>query len=136
MVGDGPVRKKIEAEIRNNNVTDNVILLGTQENPYPYIKASNIYVQTSYAEGWCLTAQEAKILCKPVVTTDLPVMREQFTHMENGYITKGISPESLFEGIKTLLDHPELCEKFVQNLSKETHDNTNELYKLYDFIEN
>lgn len=135
LVGDGPCREKIESEIRNKNVSDNVILLGTQANPYPYIKASNIYVQTSYAEGWCLTVQEAKILCKPIVTTDLPVMREQFTHMKNGYITTGISPESLFEGIKTLIEHPELCEIFVQNLAKEAHDNSSELQKLYNFID-
>lgn len=135
VVGDGNLREKIRRVSEQNDVLDRVILLGMKSNPYPYMKACDIYVQTSRAEGWCLTTQEAKILCKPIVTTDLPVMREQFTHMENGYITDGISPESLFEGIKALLDHPELCEKFIQNLSKETYDNTSELYKLYEFIE-
>ena len=82
-----------------------------------------------------MTVQEAKILHKPIVTTDIPVMKEQFTHMKNGYITKGVSPESLFEGIKMLIDNPALCEKFVEELKKENHDNSQELEKLYAYIE-
>ena len=56
--------------------------------------------------------------------------------MKNGYITAGISPEALFEGIKTLLDNPVLCSQFTEELKKESHDNTQELEKLYAFIEN
>ena len=135
VIGDGPEYNAIEREIGIWDMADHVYLLGTKENPYPYMKACDIYVQTSYSEGWCLTAQEAKILCKPIVTTDLPVMREQFTHMQNGYITNGISAEALYEGVKCLLDNPELCEKFTQNLAKEAHDNNSEMQKLYDFLD-
>ena len=46
-----------------------------------------------------------------------------------------MTPEALFEGIKTLLDHPEMREKFVANLEKEEHDNAKDMQKLYDFIE-
>lgn len=62
-------------------------------------------------------------------------MREQFVSGENGLIVDAMTPEALFEGIKTLLDNPELREKFVQSLSRENHDNSGELQKLYDFIE-
>lgn len=135
IVGDGALRTTIEEKCREFDVTEHVILAGTQSNPYPYIKNCDIYVQTSYAEGWGLTVQEAKILHKPIVTTDLPVMREQIVHMENGYITDGISSEALFEGVKALIDNPALCEKFVEELKKESHDNSRELEKLYAFIE-
>lgn len=135
VVGDGAMRGQIEQLCRELDVEENVILTGTKNNPYPYIKGCDIYVQTSYAEGWGLTVQEAKILHKPIVTTDIPVMKEQFTHMKNGYITKGVSPESLFEGIKMLIDNPALCEKFVEELKKENHDNSQELEKLYAYIE-
>lgn len=135
IVGDGPLRETVEEKCRECDVTENVIFTGTMSNPYPYMKGCNIYVQTSYEEGWGLTVQEAKILHKPIVTTDLPVMREQIEHMKNGYITEGISPEVLFEGIKTLLDNPTLCEQFVNELKKKSHDNSQELEKLYAFIE-
>lgn len=135
LVGDGPLREEVEREIEKYGVSDRVILLGTQSNPYPYIKNCDIYVQPSFSEGYCTTTMEAKILQKPIVTTDAPGMREQFVSGENGLIVDAMTPEALFEGIKTLLDHPELREKFVANLEKEEHDNSKELQKLYDFIE-
>lgn len=135
LVGDGPLRAAIEQECEKYDVTDRVILLGTQENPYPYIKNCDIYVQTSLSEGWCLTVQEARILHKSIVVTPLPVMHEQIRHGENGLIAEDVTPEALCKSIKTLLDHPEMCEKFVEVLKTEKHDNTDELQKLYDIIE-
>lgn len=134
LVGDGQTRQEIEDLIRENHVEDYVILLGTKDNPYPYIKNCTIYVQTSFSEGWGLTVQEAKILQKPIVTTDIPVMHEQITDGENGLLAEPTA-EGLFRAIKKLIDHPELQQKFVENLSHETHDNSSELQKLYDFIE-
>lgn len=135
LVGDGPLREEVEREIEKHGVADRVILLGTQTNPYPYIKNCDIYVQPSFSEGWGLTVQEARILRKPIVTTPVPAFREQIVSGENGLIVDAMTPESLFEGIKTLLDHPEMCEKFVDNLKNEDCDNAKEMQKLYDFIE-
>ena len=135
LVGDGPLRAEIEQEIRKYDVSDRVILLGTKTNPYPYIKNCKIYVQPSFSEGYCTTTMEAKVLCKPVVTTDAPGMREQFVSGENGLIVDAMTPEALFEGIRTLLDHPEIMEKFQNALKSETYDNAEQLQKLYDFIE-
>ena len=135
IIGEGDLRKEIDNESKQLNVNDNVILLGTQLNPYPYIKNCDIYVQPSYSEGYCTTTMEAKILQKPIVTTDAPGMREQFVSGENGLIVDEMTPEALFDGIKTLIDHPEMREKFVENLKNEGYDNSKELQKLYDFIE-
>lgn len=135
LVGDGPLRETMEAEIRKHDVSGHVILLGTQRNPYPYIKNCDVYVQTSLSEGWCLTVQEARILQKPIVTTPLPVMREQIASGENGLIARDSTPEALAESIKLLLDNPELQAKFAEALSHARCDNTGELQKLYDFIE-
>lgn len=135
LVGDGDFREKVEVEIKKYNVDDNVILLGTKSNPYPYIKNCDIYVQTSYSEGWGITVQEAKILRKPIVVTNLEVFGEQIKNNENGIIADGVSPEALFEGIKMLIDSSELREKFVENLSHEKCDNSSELEKIYKLIE-
>lgn len=135
LVGDGPLRPMIEEECRKYEVTENVILTGSLNNPYPYIKSCDIYVQTSSSEGYCTTTMEAKILNKPIVTTDAPGMREQFVSGENGLIVDEMSPEALFEGIKKLIDNPSLCEKFKETLQSNTYDNTHELQKLYALIE-
>lgn len=134
LVGDGPLRTKIEQEICKYRVSDRVFLLGTKENPYPYIKNCDIYVQTSFSEGYCTTTMEAKILHKPVVTTNAPGMREQFVSGENGLIVDAMTPEALANGIASLLDHPALREKIIKNLKQNPFDNLSERKKIYDFI--
>lgn len=134
LVGDGAARQKIREQIEIHQVEDHVILLGTRTNPFPYIRDCDIYVQPSLSEGFCTTTVEAKILRKPVVTTDAPGMREQFVNGENGLIVDAMTPEALFDGIRKLIDHPELRQKFTEVLEKENFDNTQELQKLYDLI--
>ena len=135
LVGDGVLRKQIEAECIKCGVEDRVILLGSKNNPYPYIKNCNIYVQTSIGEGWCLTVQEARILCKPMVVTPLPVIHEQIVSGVNGLIAADMTPETMCESIKTLIDNAEMREHIACELAKEKHDNISDLQKIYDIIE-
>lgn len=134
IIGEGEYRKEIEAEIEKSEVSNYVFLLGEKRNPFPYIKNCTIYVQPSLSEGFCTTTMEAKILKKPIVTTDAPGMREQITNMENGLIVDSITPESIFAGIKTLFDNPELQSKFIDNLNKYEFDNQKELNKIYSLL--
>lgn len=135
LVGDGPLRSEVEQECEKYGVQDRVILLGTKMNPYPYIKNCDIYVQPSFTEGWGLTVQEARILAKPIVVTPVPVMAEQINSGENGLIVDAMTPEAIADGIRQLLDHPELMERFTEALKNEPADNSSEMQKLYDFIE-
>ena len=94
----------------------------------------DIYVQPSYSEGYCTTTMEAKILHKPIVTTDVPGMREQFESGKDGLIVES-SVDGLYEGIKTLLDNPDIAQGFIKSLESEILDNSGELEKLYRFID-
>ena len=134
LVGDGPEREAVEQEIKRLDVGKCVFLLGTKENPYPYIKACTLYVQTSTSEGWCLTTQEARVLHKPCVVTDIPVMHEQFIDGENGIIAKGTDAASLYEGIMRLINSNTLYDNIVKNLEESPQDGAVELQKLYDFF--
>ena len=134
IIGDGPLRNSIEESIVENSVESFVHLLGAKENPYPYIKHCNIYVQTSFSEGWGLTVQEARILHKPMVVTPLSAMYEQITNGKNGLIAAETTPEAISASIGFLLDHPELQQEFIEVLGKE-NNNYEELQKLLDYIE-
>ena len=135
LIGDGPERTAIEQEIKRCGVEDKVFLLGTKSNPYPYIRTCTIYVQTSTSEGWCLTTQEARILHKPCVVTDIPVMHEQFVDGENGIIADGTDAAALYRGILRLIRSDALRVHITETLSATPQDTANELAKLYDFIE-
>jgi len=103
---------------------------------YPYMRHCTVYVQPSLSEAWGLTVQEAKIIGCSIVSTNFTGIEEQIVTGENGLIVDTMTPEALCDGIKALLDHPELRQKFTKNLlSHETYDNSSELSKLYNFIE-
>ena len=137
LVGEGPSEEEVKDKIKQYGVSDNVVLCGRKDNPYPYIKNCDIYVQTSKTEGWGLTVSEAKILKKPIVTTDAGVMSEQIETGVNGIITESDSAEEICGGIEQLIINPDLRKSFTEALEKEaaTDDNKKQITKLYSLIE-
>ena len=134
IVGDGNTRADLEASIRELGLQDRIHLLGHQTNPYPYVLNCDIYVQPSYTEGFCTSTMEAKILFKPVVTTDVPGMHEQFVSGENGLIVES-SPEGIYEGIRKLLDDLSLRENIINKLRTEPITNDEVLRQTMEVIE-
>lgn len=134
IVGGGPGYDDTVQLVAECGVEDYVSLLGLKENPYPYIKKCDIYVQTSRVEGYCTATIEAKILRKPIVTTDAPGMRDQFTSGLNGTIVE-TNEMGLFSGIKQLMDNPKIRDLYSSNLEKEKNDNYSELEKIYKLLE-
>lgn len=117
-IGDGHLKNNMRQLINEYNLEDNFILEGSQVNPYPYIQQADIYVQPSEHEGYCITIAEAKALHKPIVTTSTAGAMDQITHKVTGLITE-INDQSLFDGIKTLLEDPSLRYSLIQTLHKQ-----------------
>lgn len=102
IVGEGPQRPELEAMIKDLGLSKDVVLLGYQENPYPYIQASDIIVCSSRYEGLSTVVTEALILGKAVVTTPCTGMDELLGDSEFGLITQD-SVQGLCSGIQKLL---------------------------------
>jgi len=120
-VGEGSERAKLQRLITDYKLEGNVIILGYKENPYPYMANCDVYVQTSISEGFGLTIAEAKLLGKPIVSTDFKVVHDQLTHGENGLIAS-MNPESVASNIHLMIENEELRNKIVNNLKKENND--------------
>lgn len=131
VVGEGEERSKLEQLIHRKKLENSFILVGLKENPYPYIKHCDIYVQTSLYEGRCLTITEAKILQKPIVSTNFKVVTDQIQHGNNGLVVEMNGP-AIYEGIKQLIDSKELRDYFSENLAKEDLGTESEVEKLYE----
>lgn len=117
-IGDGEERSNIAALVKGYKLQDKVLLLGMKTNPYPYMARCDVYVQTSLFEGFGLTIAEAKILGKPVVSTNFDVVHDQLKHGENGLIAD-MTPESVAENIIHLLEDDNLRNQIVANVKRE-----------------
>lgn len=114
-VGEGNARGEYETMIKAYHLEGDFVLLGATPNPYPYMNAADLYVQTSRHEGFCLTLAEARCLNKAIVTTDFTGAREQIEDGKTGVITRG-TEEDIYKAVKYLIDHPEECSRLCNNL--------------------
>ena len=133
IVGDGDQKDSIASAIKELGLEDHVILTGFIANPYPYVKQCDIYVQPSYTEGFCTSTMEAKILRRPVVTTDVPGMNEQFVNEYDGLIVES-SVDGLYQGIKRMIDDKALYESIQDHLNQESFSNDEEMCKAIKAI--
>jgi len=133
VVGYGSEENSIRDLINRLDLTESFILLGKKVNPYPYVKACDIYVQPSRYEGKAVTVTEAQILGKPVLLTNYATAKSQVKNGFNGIITdKGV--HGIAKGIKMLIDNPHLRNKLVENTLNTDYFNAHEIEKLYELI--
>ena len=117
-VGDGSERTLVESLISKYGLQQDIILAGLKINPYPYINQCDIYVQTSSFEGFGLTIAEAKILGKPVVSTNFDVVHDQLLHEHNGLIAE-MTAESVAENIIRMITDDMLRQHIIANVKAE-----------------
>lgn len=68
IVGDGPSMQKLRKLAKAGG--DNILFMGLQENPFPYVAASDLYVLPSRAEGFPNALVEAMACGVPVIAAN------------------------------------------------------------------
>lgn len=134
LVGDGPELPRIRNMIEEKGLSDGVFAVGAKENPYPYMKHADVYVQTSRYEGYCLTLSEARGLHTPPVSTNFELVHEHLRHGENGLIVD-MTPKAIADGIESMLRDDALRESVRRTLSRERVGNEEEIEKFYQLLE-
>ena len=135
VIGEGSLKSKLEKMIKELQLEDTFILLGIFQNPYVFLKQSDIYVQPSRYEGYGLALAEARILHKPIVATNFTVVHNQIKDRKNGLIVS-MNPQAIYEGIKEIIENNNLKEYLCKNLSIENIGTEEEINKLYAIIDN
>ena len=105
------------------------ILLGKQSNPYPFMKACDIYIQPSRFEGKAVTVREAQILGKPVVITRFATSSAQLTENVDGIIVP-MDNEGAAEGIYAFAQNRALQQQLISYLKSHDYGNESEIKKL------
>ncbi len=105
-----------EAELRNAideyGVKDSFILLGYQDNPYKYVSKCDLYVCSSYREGFSTAVTEALIVGTAVVSTDCSGAKELLgANNEYGIVVEN-SEDGIYNGMKQMLTNPELLKNY------------------------
>ena len=103
IVGDGPAMEEIKNLVNKKKVESYVKLVGMKENPYPYMRQANLYVQPSRIESFGLTILEALIIGKKVIATNTWGAKQLLCNRVDGILCD-IDDASLANKIKELLE--------------------------------
>jgi len=133
LIGYGGDEDLMKAKIKEYEVEEQVIILGKKSNPYPYIKACDIYVQPSRYEGKAVTVREAQTLAKPVVITNFSSANSQLKNGIDGVILP-LETMLLAEKLKNFIEDIDFQKKVINNCLIEDFSNQNEIDKIYELI--
>lgn len=101
IIGDGPEKGKLVEKIKQLNVEDTFKLMGSRQNPYPYIKRADYFALLSNYEGYGMVLDEAKILNKNIIITNTAA-KEALEGYSNKIILEN-NEDAIFEGLKQIL---------------------------------
>lgn len=133
IIGYGADEGLIRGNIVKTGMEESVFLLGKKSNPYPYIKACDIYIQPSRYEGKAVTVREAQILNKPVVITNYPTAKGQISSGVDGVIVP-LDNINAAKGIALFIRDIEKQHAIIRNLESSDFGNEQEVESLYKLI--
>jgi glycosyltransferase involved in cell wall biosynthesis len=130
VLGIGYQYDEMRKTISDYQLEDCVFLHGAVDNPYKYMQHCDLFVLPSGWEGFPTVTIEAKILKKPVLATNVSGIKEQMTHLKNGFIVEN-DENAIYEGLKFLLDNPHILETISSNEGMESVINNEDKYNQF-----
>lgn len=134
LIGYGGDEALIRRKIDEAGMQERVVILGKKDNPYPYMRACDLYVQPSRYEGKAVTVREAQLLGKPVVITSYATSASQLEDGVDGVIVP-MNNAGCAAGIAALLRAPERMRRLSDNCKTRDYTNSAEVEKIYALVE-
>lgn len=105
IIGDGAYRPQLEKLVFSLNLEDRVIFTGILSNPFPIVKNSSFFINSSYFESFCNVILEALTLGVPVIATDCKHgPSEMISNNLNGILTANNELDKLTIAINALAE--------------------------------
>ena len=117
IVGDGPLRGRLEAQVHLLNLSDKVIFAGAKlpsEIPF-YLQTHQVFVLSSLREGLGLVVAEAMACKCPVVAHALPGVKDLVSHGETGLLVDVGDAGEMAAAIEQIMAEPMYSKMLVDN---------------------
>ena len=134
IIGEGCERDHLESLIAEMEVEDRVMLEGFHKNPYPYIKAADVYISTSISEGMPLSICEAMVFGKAIVASK--TAGAQFLLANETGILVDNNAHSYVSEIERLMENDSLRNEIGKRAFKKAlgYNKNKYMTSLYSFI--
>jgi glycosyltransferase involved in cell wall biosynthesis len=116
VIGDGPLRERLQLEINENFLSHNFFLLGSIPNAERYLLAFDIFCFPSFdQEGMPNVLMEASAAGLPVVASNVGSVNDIVNDKETGFLVKENDIYSFEKRLKQLILEPDLRVKMGEN---------------------
>ncbi len=133
ILGDGPDKATLEEMIDAADLKEHIRLLGEQLNPYSFMPNMNCFFLPSRFEGKPMAVTEAFMMGLPALATEYSSAREQIRHDVDGFVMEN-STDGIYEGLKTILTHPEKIAVWKENVTQTEYSNVEEVRSVESII--
>ncbi|MES2771418.1 MAG: glycosyltransferase family 4 protein [Pseudomonadota bacterium] len=107
IVGEGPMRAKIEAKIAELRLQDRVIMVGQQNEPEQWFRTLDIFCLPSYAnEGVPQALMQAMLCGLPIVTTPVGAILEAVCDQQSALVVPPKDATALAKALLALIENP------------------------------
>ena len=114
MVGDGPGRENLRAQVAQLDLQARVLMPGNQADVTPWLQALDVFVLPSYAnEGVPQALMQAMAVGVPVITTPVGSIDELVRDGETGLMVPPQDAAALRDAIERLLGDSALCARLA-----------------------
>ncbi len=133
IIGDGELSEQLHAQAKQKGVDEQIHWLGLQENPYPMIKDSDLFIMSSLYEGYPTITIETLLSETPILTTAVAGVGEQILLPETGWIVYN-STEGMINKLKELAKSKDLLKQYKTKLKNYHYENDKILKQLEDLF--
>ena len=138
IIGEGPLRRKLEQKIKELDLSNDALLLGLRKNPYKYLANSDIFVFSSLYEGFGIVLVEALACEIPIISTDCEAgPREILDNGKNGILVNVMDIADLRNKMILLAKNNDLIDYYTKDSLKraEFFDSRRIIDKWIEIIE-
>lgn len=111
IVGEGPERDSLQAQIQQRHLTRSVQLIGFQPQLAPYYREAAVFALSSRWEGMPNVLLQAMAAGVPVVATQVEGVSELVCDGQTGLVVPKDDSASLSTALKQILDSPDLAKE-------------------------
>ena len=129
IIGDGILREELYNLAKELNCFDDILWLGLKDNPYPYVRKSDLFIMPSLYEGYPTITVESLISGTPVLSTNVAGVKEQISD-HYGWIVDN-NEEAVFNKLNEIKNDKATLIQLKKNLEAYHYDNNEILNKYY-----
>ena len=120
IIGDGP-KLELEKKIFELGLENDCLLLGSRDNPFPFMKKAKLFIHTAKIEGFGMVLVESMICGTPVVAFDCPTgPREILGDGKYGKLIPMGDEDKFVEAVYSLLRNEALRQDYIKLLPEAT----------------